>query len=172
MKQRLTWTRLLPSPVVNNIATLGPLGFWGKAPGTIGSIAGMLWFTTMFLNLSPIGFLIFLIFTAYLATEICGEAEKRMLKRDPPEIILDEFVAMPLCYLGIQPYIFSGTAWHYMLAGFIVFRFFDIIKPLGINKLQALPGGLGIVLDDLGSAMATCLTLHIGLWGLKSYGII
>ena len=75
MRQQLTWTRLLPSPVVQNIATLGPLGFLGKAPGTLGSIAGMLWFTTMFLHLSLVGFLIFLSFTVYLATEICGEAE-------------------------------------------------------------------------------------------------
>ena len=172
MKQRLTWSRLLPSHVVKNIATLGPLGFWGKAPGTVGSIAGTLWFTVMFLRLSPLGFLIFLSFTVYLATEICGEAEERMLKRDPREIILDEFVAMPLCYLGLQPYIFVGPAWLYILTGFILFRLFDIIKPFGIKKLQNLHGGLGIVLDDLGAAMATCLTLHLCLWGMKSYGII
>lgn len=172
MKQRLTWSRLLPSPVVKSIATLGPLGFWGKAPGTVGSIAGTLWFTIMFLRLSPFWYLIFFIFTTYLAMEICGEAEDRMLKHDPGEIILDEFVAMPLCYLGLQPYFLVGPAWLYILAGFILFRFFDIVKPLGINKLQNIPGGLGIVLDDLGAAMATCSTLHIGLWGLRSYGII
>ena len=172
MRQQLTWTRLLPSPVVQNIATLGPLGFLGKAPGTLGSIAGMLWFTTIFLHLSLVGFLIFLSFTVYLATEICGQAVDRMLKRDPPEIILDEFVAMPLCYLGLQPYLYTGPAWIYMLAGFILFRIFDIIKPLGIKKLQNLPGGLGIVSDDIGSAIATSLTLHIGLWCLKGYGVI
>ena len=157
MRPQLTWTRLLPSPVVQNIATLGPLGFLGKAPGTLGSIAGMLWFTTIFLHLSLVGFLIFLSFTVYLATEICGEAEDRMLKRDPPEIILDEFVAMPLCYLGLQPYLYTGPAWIYML---------------GIKKLQNLPGGLGIGSDDIGAAIATSLTLHIGLWCLKGYGVI
>ncbi len=165
---------MLPSHVIKNLATLGPLGYWGKAPGTVGSIAGVLWFTVLFLPLTLFGFLIAFIFTAYLATEICGEAEERMFKDDPREIILDEFVAMPLCYLGLQPYMYMHREflWLYIIAGFVLFRFFDIIKPIGIKKLQKLPGGIGVVFDDLGAAIATCITLHLCLWGLKGYGFI
>ena len=70
---------------------------------------------------------------------------------------------MPLCFLGwrmiagTQPLAFLGL----MLAGFLLFRLFDIWKPLVIDKLQGLPGGWGIVLDDTAAALATCLTLHV-----------
>ena len=55
----------------------------------------------------------------------------------------------------------SGYVWAYMLAGFVLFRFFDILKPLGINKLQRYPGGLGVVLDDLAAALAVNMSLRI-----------
>lgn len=51
-----------------------------------------------------------------------------------------------------------------LLAGFALFRFFDIAKPWGIARLQRLPGGWGVVVDDLAAALATCATLHLGVW--------
>jgi len=96
------WTAYLPSNVVTNVATLGPLGFWGKAPGTNGSIAGLLLYTVMFHQLHPFFYGIFLALLVYLSIAFCGEAEKRMFRADPGEVILDELVAMPICYFGLQ----------------------------------------------------------------------
>jgi phosphatidylglycerophosphatase A len=52
-------------------------------------------------------------------------------------------------------------AWQIMLLGLILFRFFDIVKPMGIRSLQRLDGGRGIVFDDLAAAIYTCLVLHV-----------
>jgi phosphatidylglycerophosphatase A len=51
-----------------------------------------------------------------------------------------------------------------VLAGFGLFRFFDILKPLGISRLQNWPGGWGIVADDFAAALAACGALHLGAW--------
>jgi len=48
-----------------------------------------------------------------------------------------------------------------LLAGFVLFRIFDIAKPFGISKLQNLPGGLGCVVDDLAAGIASCIVLHL-----------
>jgi phosphatidylglycerophosphatase A len=167
------WTAQLPTQTVLNIATLGPVGMKLKAPGTWGSLAGLLFFVVCFVGIAPIGVLGTVICSmgvGYLAVAFCGEAELRMGKRDPGEIILDEVVAMPLCFLGWQmivvptPLAFLGL----LVVGFGLFRFFDIRKPWVINSLQDLPGGWGIVLDDTAAALATCATLHVAhlIWVL------
>ncbi|MCX6943233.1 MAG: phosphatidylglycerophosphatase A, partial [Opitutales bacterium] len=81
---------------------------------------------------------------------------------------LDEVVAMPLCFLGWPALAGSLPVWAVLLAGFALFRFYDILKPLGIRRLQDLPGGWGVVVDDLAAALASCATLHagLGLWRL------
>jgi phosphatidylglycerophosphatase A len=101
---------------------------------------------------------------AGLAVGLCGEAEIRLGKQDPGEVILDEFIAMPLCFLGWSSLLAVMPAWAALGAGFALFRFFDIVKPLGIKRLQHLPGGWGVVVDDVVAALAACATLHGGVW--------
>jgi phosphatidylglycerophosphatase A len=164
------WTKDIPTNVVVGVATLGPLGRKMQAPGTWGSLAGVLYFYLCFMYMGIVGSLIASAIGAYAAVGFCGEAETRLGKRDPSEVILDEFVAMPLCYLGWYWIVFPyGLAFlGYLVAGFVLFRFFDIKKPLVINSLQSLPGGWGVVLDDTAAALATCATLHLAhaIWVL------
>lgn len=161
-----TWTRGLPTPLVVGLATLGPIGRRLPAPGTWGSAAGVLWVAAVFL-LPRLGLgatLILCAITGYLAVAFCGEAEIRLRKSDPGEVILDEFVAMPLCFLGWRALAAAWPPWLLLLAGFALFRFFDIAKPLGISGLQRLPGGWGVVIDDTAAALAACATLHVIVW--------
>jgi phosphatidylglycerophosphatase A len=79
-------------------------------------------------------------------------------------VVLDEFIVIPLCFLGWQSLDGHLPYWAILLAGFALFRFFDIVKPLGIGRLQRLPGGWGVVADDVGAALAACATLHVGAW--------
>jgi phosphatidylglycerophosphatase A len=53
--------------------------------------------------------------------------------------------------------------WPLILAGFALFRFFDVLKPFGIARLQNLPGGIGCVADDLAAGAASCVCLHLAL---------
>jgi phosphatidylglycerophosphatase A len=164
------WTNSLPTPVVLGWATLGPVGRTFPAPGTWGSLAGMVYFFVFFYwpGFGIVANLLVSAVAAYIAVGICGEAEIRLGKRDPGEVILDEVVAMPLCFLGWQWMAGPIPAWAVLLAGFVLFRLYDIWKPMVINSLQSLPGGWGVVLDDTAAALATCATLHLAhaIWVL------
>ena len=154
----------MPTALVVGLATLGPLGRKLPAPGTWGSAAGLLYFAIFFQRLRLAETIVVSALVALLAVGICGEAEIRLRKKDPGEVILDEFVAMPLCFLGWPSLVHVLPVWAVMLGGFAFFRLYDIAKPLGIHGLQKLPGGWGVVIDDTAAALAACATLHVGAW--------
>ena len=158
------WPRIFSSPFVIACATLGPLGRKLPAPGTWGSLAGVIYFAAFYQRASVGAILVATAIGAYLAVAFCGEAEIRMRRKDPGAVVLDEFVAMPLCFLGWRLLPGGLPWWGILLAGFLLFRFFDILKPLGIARLQSLPAGWGVVADDLAAALAACATLHVGAW--------
>lgn len=152
--------------MIVRIATLGPLGRL-KAPGTWGSAAGVLWWALVVRLAYNKGWHHELIFDSLVVLAgilICGVAAAILGKKDPQEVNLDEFVAMPLVYL-FNP---MGFAMHggtksgllFILLGFLLFRLFDITKPFGIRALEKLPGGLGVVLDDVMAAIYANLVLH------------
>ena len=159
-----SWPRVLPNWLVTGTATLGPLGRSLPAPGTWGSLAGLLYFVLFYQRANVGAVLIASVIGSYLAVGICGEAEVRLRKRDPGSIVLDEVVAIPLCFLGWRTLPVVMPAWAVFLAGFALFRLFDILKPFGISRLQLLRGGWGVVADDLAAALAACATLHVGAW--------
>jgi phosphatidylglycerophosphatase A len=161
------WPRFLPTPFVLNAATLGPVGRRLPAPGTWGSVAGLLYFTAVFALSGWFSCLVLGLGGIYLAVALCGEAEFRLGRTDPGEVILDEFVAMPLCFIGWRWMAEALPPWAVFLSGFALFRFFDIVKPLGIRRLQRLPGGWGVVVDDLAAALASCVVLHLVCFWLR-----
>ncbi len=158
---RPVWLRLLPDRTVISVATLGAAGRVKKAPGTVGTAAGLVWFTFVFFSAGPLVYLFIGGLSLVFAVLFCGEAELRLQKVDPGEVVLDEFVAVPFCFIGLQPALHAGPAWLAILAGFLVFRLFDIVKPFGIRRLQRLPGGIGVVADDFAAAIATAVVLHL-----------
>ena len=162
--QQPSWPRFLPTWWVVILATLGGTGRVLPAPGTWGSLLGLGYAASLVLGLKlgAIEVLALSAVSSYLAVVICGEAEVRLGRSDPGEIILDEFVAMPLCFLGWSELTVGISNGVVLLAGFTLFRFFDIVKPLGISRLQRWPAGWGVVVDDLAAALATCGTLHLG----------
>lgn len=158
------WTQFIATPLIVNIATLGPLGRVKKGPGTVGSVAGIGLYCVLFYNASPFAYLLLMGLLTYFAVAICDTAERCLQMRDPGMIILDELIALPLVFLGMGGHdglIYQHGGWPVLLAGFVLFRIFDIAKPLGISKLQNLPGGLGCVVDDLAAGLASCIVLHL-----------
>jgi phosphatidylglycerophosphatase A len=160
------WTRFLSTPLVVNLATIGPVGRVKKAPGTWGSVVGLGFYAVFFHYASPLAFIFLAALSASLAIAICDAAEKRLQMRDPGMIVLDEVVAVPLVFIGMGGHaglIAQHHGWPVLLAGFVLFRIFDILKPFGISRLQDLPGGLGCAIDDLAAGLAACVCLHLGL---------
>lgn len=144
--------------MIVGIATLGPLGRL-KAPGTWGSAAGLLWWRFVVHPLTQgrvYHEATFDLLVVLVAVCFCGAAAGLLRRKDPPEVILDEFACMPLVFVGLQ---LTSAPW--LLAGFLLFRLLDITKPLGIRRLESLPFGIGIVADDLAAALVACGILHL-----------
>ncbi|MCP4481877.1 MAG: phosphatidylglycerophosphatase A [bacterium] len=141
--------------VIKAISTLFYLGELKKAPGTFASLFSFIvfWFvyTGTYLNFS-----IFLVFSV-LSIFICDQAEVVFKSKDDQRIVLDEFVGSFFSII-----LLPKNVWFYLFA-FILFRIFDIVKPLFIKKSQKLRGGLGIVLDDILAGMLTTLTMVIAM---------
>jgi phosphatidylglycerophosphatase A len=161
------WPAFLSTKIVVGAATLGPVVRWGHAPGTSGSLVGLLFFAVLLPRFNAIALLALTVVLAWAAVGLCGEAERRLRLKDPGIIILDEFVAMPLCFVGWQSLGEIVPSWWLLIGGFVLFRIFDIAKPLGIRRLQDLPGGWGVVVDDLAAAALSCGVMH-GI--VRAYG--
>lgn len=159
MRERNPIWGLMPRRLILGITNFGPIGQL-KAPGTWGSVVGILLFTVIFAPLAPVYYLLLSLFLIFVAVPFCEEAEIRLGRKDPGCVILDECVAIPVCFFSI-PFQPGEPAWPWILGGFALFRFFDILKPLGIGKLQNLQGGWGVVADDIAAAVATNICLQI-----------
>ena len=77
---------------------------------------------------------------------------------DPSQVVIDEIIGQMVCFLWVPVSIVS------LIAGFLIFRFFDIVKPFPVRTLERLPGGLGIVFDDVAAGLYTGVSLSILLW--------
>ena len=148
------------------LATLGPIGQKCPAPGTFGSLAGVLLLSILFFttNLSFLQIGLVFIPLILLGIPLCSQAEEITGKSDPGEIIWDEFTSIPLVFLGLPNSIsrentLEITFW--LVLGFVLFRIFDIIKPLGIKKIQHIGRGLGVMIDDVLAALYSAIALHL-----------
>ena len=135
------------------LATGFGIGYSKIMPGTVGSLIGLP-IAYFFLQISLISQIILSIFFIIFAIIISDKSSKIMSKKDPSCIVIDEYLTIPITIIGLSHplYIFSGFIFH---------RIFDIIKPSFISKSQKLPGGLGIVIDDVLSALIALILNYI-----------
>ncbi len=140
------------------IATVGYCGYFPIAPGTVGSAAGLLVYLLVWWTQSPV-VEIGLIVALFLAGVWAGTTAERYFGGiDPGQIVLDEVVGM-LITLAFIPVGLSGA-----LAGFVLFRIFDVIKPFPARRLESLHGGLGVMADDAMAAIYANLALRGLMW--------
>lgn len=137
---------------IHFLAFCGGAGLIPLAPGTFGSLVGVLvfWLTLAAADSIQLLIAIGLFFTGIW---LCGESSKILKAHDHPGIVWDEMAAM-YAVLIFQP--ISINDW---LLAFILFRIFDIWKPWPISFLdKKVSGGLGIMLDDIAAGAATVFT--------------
>jgi phosphatidylglycerophosphatase A len=143
------------SPFIRALVTAGGVGSVPKAPGTFGTLAAL-----------PLAWLlhwaggIALLAAGTVAVTLAGHwATARYLEAtgrdDPSEVVIDEVAGMMLALwpfsamlgvAGVEAHVFPWPGW---VLGFVVFRFFDIVKPPPVSWGERAPGALGVMLDDL-----------------------
>jgi phosphatidylglycerophosphatase A len=144
------------------IATLGPIGFAPVAPATFGSFA-----TAIVGYALPVPdlriALALLVVGFFVAVWAAGEAEKS-LGHDAGPIVIDEVIGQTIALLG------APHTWWAFLACFILFRIFDIWKPLGAHEAQRLPGGWGVVTDDVIAGITSFAVFQLARLALARFG--
>ncbi len=148
------------------------------APGTFGSLAGMLWFGLLLMTGSLWLFTGGTVAGIALSVWLCGIAEQRLGQKDPGSVVLDEIVAVPVCFLGWVAMLvcntgslpaftcfFSAQTWPMTLGVFVACRVFDIAKPWPVRQSQSLPGGWGITIDDVLAAVYVNLVVLLACAG-------
>lgn len=140
------------------IATGCYSGYLPKAPGTWGSLVGLL----LFFLLHGLGLPVYLAVTAGLfvvGSFAAGEMEKILDNRDPGVVVIDEIVGMLIAMIAVPA---TPLA---MVLGFVLFRVFDIAKPFPVNFFdQRFHGGLGIMLDDVIAGIYSLVALQLVLF--------
>ena len=145
------------------IATFGYVGFFPIAPGTAGSLAAL----ALFAFVRWIGLPAFELATigAVLAIGIwsANGAERALGRKDPGPVVIDEVLGM-LITLALLPVSLTGV-----LVGFLLFRLFDVVKPYPAGRMEHLPGGYGIMLDDAMAGLYAHLVLRLCMWWMPTW---
>jgi len=142
------------------IATAFGAGYAPAAPGTFGSAVGLiLWFAVPnILWLQAVVIAVVCVAGAWSGTV----AEEHFNKRDPGQVVVDEVVGMMVTLL-LNP--ISGAGW--IVLAFLLFRAADIVKPFPVNRLERLPGGTGIMADDVMAGVYANVALRLALWAAR-----
>jgi len=141
-------------PLPYALATLGGLGKSPLAPGTLGSLVGLPLCLPLLLLPWPVH-LAAAAMVAGVAVWAAGQTAAALGRKDPQVVILDETAGMLFATL-----LLPATPYE-LAAAFLLFRLFDVVKPGPLERLERLPGGWGIVLDDLAAGL-----LARGSWWL------
>ena len=151
------------------VATGLGLGYLPKAPGTWGSLLGV----ALALVLLSGGASLLVLITVILVISLAGiwaadRVATHLGRKDPQVVVVDEVSGQMISYLGpVFGGVSSALNWKYLLAGFILFRVFDIWKPFPARQAESLPGGWGIMADDwvagVYAALALALVRQLGL---------
>jgi phosphatidylglycerophosphatase A len=142
------------------VATVFGVGYVPFAPGTFGSAAGLVvWWL---LPASPVAQAVAIVAIFCAGSWGGSVAERHFGRTDPGQVVVDEVMGM-LITLFLNP-----VGWTGAVAGFFLFRLFDVIKPYPANRLEHLHGGIGVMADDAMAAVYANLALRAALhWVIR-----
>ncbi|TDI22629.1 MAG: phosphatidylglycerophosphatase A [Acidobacteria bacterium] len=143
---------------VVGFATVGPIGFAPIAPGTAGSVVGLALFWAVRSTRSTWLEVAMLLVVTGAGVAAASAAEARYRRRDPGLVVIDEVAGMLVTLVAV-PVGVTGA-----LIGFFAFRLFDIVKPFPARQAERLPGGWGVMVDDLVAGLYAQALLRLVLW--------
>ena len=133
------------------IATVGGVGTFSKMPGTLGTFVAFILLIAM--KGVSIPLLAAVIVAGYFASDLYA---KRTKKDDPQEVVIDEVAGYWISVVGLDV--------SYAIVGFFLFRIVDIVKPFPVRTMERLPGGAGIMADDILGGIMVNLLLRALTW--------
>ncbi|MBE9531176.1 MAG: phosphatidylglycerophosphatase A [Proteobacteria bacterium] len=141
--------------IINFLATGAHIGDLPKMPGTFGTLWGIP--VVFILSCYPPYIYVAATIVFFIAASfISGEAERNYNQSDPGRIIIDEVVGITIAFFLI-PFTLVNV-----IIVFLLFRFFDILKPFPIKQLdKRVKGGFGIVLDDAVAGIFANIVMHL-----------
>ena len=140
--------------LLTHLATLGPTGYAPIAPGTWGSLFAMVFYYLLKPSFSTQVFIVIVV--SVVGTIAAHQAEKILNQKDSGHIVIDEFAGYALSIFSLP------SAIPYFVAAFLLFRFFDILKPPPIRWIERiLPGGIAVMADDLMAGIYANAVLQI-----------
>ncbi len=150
-----------------NLATLGIIGRFGYAPGTMGSFAALLLAPLLFLPFGMLTRVLILTLLFFVGIWASEKACEELGGEDPSAVIIDEVLGQWISYFPLMPISFydfdklTNIDIYILIAGFMLFRLFDISKvgPVGLVE-RKFKGGLGIMLDDAVAGIFAALFLY------------
>lgn len=144
------------------LATAGYAGYFPFAPGTVGSAVGLALFAAIRWLDAPLAEPAAVVAVAVVGIWAAGVAERHWGRTDPGAVVIDEVAGMLLTLMAVP------VSWAGAVVGFLVFRAYDIVKPFGARQCERLPGGYGVMTDDLVAGLYGNLTMRVLLWLLPA----
>lgn len=141
--------------IIELLATFFYIGKFPKAPGTMATLATIpLWY--LLSDLNPVWYMVIVFIIVIAGIFIAQAYEKIKHTHDSKEIVIDEVAGFLITMVWLP------VTWQSALFGFILFRFFDIVKPPPIRQLdQKVMGGVGVMIDDVAAGIIANLLLQI-----------
>ena len=154
----ITTVRTLSDYLALSIATCG-VGYLPLAPGTFGSLVGVAIFLLLVQKTSPLVIVVSILVITFAGFWAASRTEELSGRKDPGKVVVDEVAGQMIALLPLTVFTVTPLA---VMVSFILFRFFDIVKPYPAGRLESLKGGFGIMCDDLvAGAYAAVLTAVI-----------
>lgn len=145
------------------LATGLGVGLVMPAPGTFGALWGLPLAYAYHLLPGPVWPWIAAAAVLAIGVPVCTKAADDLGMKDPGPVVWDEFATVPLVFLFV-PFAGPGSSLWIPILGFALHRLFDITKPWPCNWLERLPGGWGVMLDDVAAAFYAAGSLWLLVW--------
>ncbi|MCE5312979.1 MAG: phosphatidylglycerophosphatase A [Nitrospiraceae bacterium] len=145
--------RLFTDILTKAFASVLFIGYVPFASGTLGTLAALIF--VLLTGMGQQAIIFTAIITTLLGVAASFRAEKLYNKKDSGKIVIDEFSGYLVSIL------FLPLTIPYLVSAFLLFRFFDILKPCPVSAAERLPGGFGVMADDIAAGVMTCLLIHL-----------